>query len=132
MLSKDELVVGEVYLISSRNFSLGVYDGNGGFIGIREKFGSRYLFTEYFDDGMNHLGTVQPLKRIATVPEGVELREMDQTQDVMTGRAVAFDRPVASGGRGWYFIDTGESSDKISSQSRVNKPLFDFLEKLKQ
>ena len=41
--------VGAVYRITSRNLSVGVYVGDGLFIGIREKFGSRFLDTEGFN-----------------------------------------------------------------------------------
>ena len=53
-----ECTPGRVYQIQSRNLTFGVYDGEEGFIGIREKFGHRYLFTEYhWDQGPPH-GTV--------------------------------------------------------------------------
>ena len=48
-----------VYQIRCRNLSFGVWNGKespwAGFIGIREKFGSEYLFTEYHcDTGAPH------------------------------------------------------------------------------
>ena len=43
----NECKKGFLYEIHSRNLDFGVFDGNDGFIGIREKFGKRYLFTEY-------------------------------------------------------------------------------------
>lgn len=55
---------GHLYRINSRNLSLGVYDGNWGFIGIRTKFGDRYLFTElHWDTGPPH-GTVKPIEEL--------------------------------------------------------------------
>jgi len=54
----DQCIKGRLYRIGCRNLSLGVYDGNEGFIGIRHKFNSRFLFTEYhFDQGAPY-GTV--------------------------------------------------------------------------
>lgn len=53
-----ECVKGRVYEIRCRNLLFGVYDGEGGFIGIRTKFGSRYLFTEYHWDKGPPFGTV--------------------------------------------------------------------------
>lgn len=70
-----------VYRIHSRNLKFGVYDGDGGFIGIREKFGSRYSFTEYHrDTGAPH-GTVHPQEDLGPIPEGIELLESVSTGD---------------------------------------------------
>ena len=52
-------VKGRLYKCNARNFYVGVYDGNQGFIGIRTKFGRRFLETEYhWDQGPPH-GTVR-------------------------------------------------------------------------
>ena len=72
MIPIDRCVKGGIYRIHSRNLRFGVYDGNGGFIGVREKFGSRYLFTEYHYDHDQH-GTVTPLKRTGRIPDGMEV-----------------------------------------------------------
>lgn len=54
----DQCIKGRLYRIGCRNLSLGVYDGNEGFVGIRHKFNSRFLDTEYhFDQGPPY-GTV--------------------------------------------------------------------------
>jgi hypothetical protein len=132
----EELKKGVVYRIRSRNLSCGVYDGRGGFIGIRKKFGSRYLDCEYWDGRTDlagvaeYLGTAYPQEQIAVVPEGIPLKIHLGTEDEVTGREVAFDLPVADGGKGWYFKDTGEASDKIRPMSVTNKQLFEFLDKL--
>ncbi len=56
---------GFLYKIYSRNLDCGVYDETTkGFVGIRTKFGSRYLFTEYHWDTGAPFGTVQPIKEI--------------------------------------------------------------------
>lgn len=63
-LPLKDCIPGRVYRIKARNFTLGVFDGREGFIGIREKFGHRYLFTEdHWDTGAPH-GTVQPIEDI--------------------------------------------------------------------
>lgn len=54
-----ELERGRVYKITSRNLDYGVWDGDTGFIGIRTKFGSRYLFTEIHRDASTTFGTVR-------------------------------------------------------------------------
>ena len=48
-IPNDELIIGGIYSIHARNFSVGVYDGQG-MIGVREKFGAVYLFTEYMKE----------------------------------------------------------------------------------
>lgn len=53
-----DLVLGRVYKVYCRNLHLGVFDGKDGFIGIREKFGRRYLFTEHHWD-CEAFGTVR-------------------------------------------------------------------------
>jgi len=59
MISLTECRHGGFYRISARNFSFGVFNENTkGFIGIREKFGIEYLFTEYHWDTGEPFGTV--------------------------------------------------------------------------
>jgi len=56
---------GWLYKLNSRNLDYGVYDDTQkGFTGIRTKFGSRYLFTEYHWDTGPPFGTVQPIKEV--------------------------------------------------------------------
>ena len=59
----DQCKHGFLYRITSRNLNTGVYNAKTkGFIGIREKFGDLYLFTEYhWDLGPPH-GTVRPIE----------------------------------------------------------------------
>ena len=54
---------GYVYRILSRNLAFGVFQKDG-FIGIREKFKSRYLFKEYHWDTGAPYGTVKPKEEI--------------------------------------------------------------------
>lgn len=71
----DQCKNGYLYNIDSRNLELGVYDGNQGFIGIRTKFGNRYLSTEYhYDQGAPH-GTVFPLEELERIPLGIQISE---------------------------------------------------------
>jgi hypothetical protein len=67
---------GQVYKINSRNLSFGVFKmGVYGFIGIREKFGSRYLFTEFHWDTGAPFGTVMPIKVICMLPSNIMVNE---------------------------------------------------------
>jgi len=74
-IAQDNCKQGYLYKINSRNLSYGVYDGKQGFIGIREKFGSKYLFTEYHYDQGAPYGTVFPEKELEKIPDGIELCE---------------------------------------------------------
>lgn len=117
-----------LYRIHSRNLNFGVYSEEAkGFIGIREKFGSKYLFTEYHWDTGEPYGTVKPQEELFIIPEEFILKEYLGSKDHKTGRLIEFDKPVKDGGKGWYYIDTGEPSTNISPVSIHNNDLFDFL-----
>ena len=118
---------GGLYRIRSRNLSFGVFNGDGGFVGIREKFGSEYLFTEYHWDTGAPFGTVKPVELLEMCPLS-DIRESTGAVDAVTQRPVAFDKPVMDGGRGWYFMDTDEASLAISPRTIENEVLFDYLE----
>ena len=78
-----------IYKIQSRNLSFGVFDGTNGFIGIREKLGSLYLFKEYYCDGRNPLGTVLVLKEIEQTPGNLLIKETLGTIDAHTRKVKA-------------------------------------------
>ena len=60
---------GWLYRIYSRNLNLGVYRSEDhGFVGIRHKFGRRYLFAEYHWDTGAPFGTANPLEAICECP----------------------------------------------------------------
>jgi len=61
---------GYLYKIFSRNLRFGIFTGGdyGGFLGIREKFGYEYLFTEYHYDLGGRCGTVSPKEEICQSP----------------------------------------------------------------
>lgn len=59
----DQCQSRDFYTLHSRNLSFGVFNADTqGFIGIREKFGERYLFTEYHHDTGPPYGTARPLE----------------------------------------------------------------------
>jgi len=68
-ISIDDCRPGWLYRVYSRNLNLGVYRAeNHGFVGIRQKMGRRYLFTElHWDVGPPH-GTANPLEAICECP----------------------------------------------------------------
>lgn len=127
----EDCVRGRVYQIHSRNLSFGVFNGDGGFIGIRFKFNSRFLDTEWhWDHGR---GTAKPLKDLnIDLPAEIKLATGLGTIDETTKRPVSFDEPVASGGRGWYFTDTNEADQTIKPRGVGNKALFDFMDNIEK
>lgn len=124
----DECIPRRLYKIRSRNLIMGVFDGKEGFVGIRQKFGSKFLFTEFHWDQGPPFGTVFGVEDTGIdLPEHIQLCESPGTVDRETGRWVAFDKSIAEGGRGWYFTDTGESSEDIQPVGKSNIELFDWL-----
>lgn len=80
-IKMEDCIDGGLYRIFARNFSLGVYRKDSkGFIGVREKFGFEYLFTEYHWDTGPPCGTVNPklfLEMCPVIPvaEGFEVEK---------------------------------------------------------
>lgn len=74
---------GTLYRLSSRNLSHGVFnEQTKGFVGIREKFGSTFLFTEYhWDTGPPH-GTASPLKDLGPCP----ITDLSEYSNMLDGR----------------------------------------------
>lgn len=52
------MIKGRLYRVHARNFTLAIYDGNA-FVGIRSKFGGRFLDVEYHESAGSPLGTVR-------------------------------------------------------------------------
>jgi hypothetical protein len=123
-----------IYKLISRNLSFGVFDGETRFIGIRTKFGRKFLDTEDHWDTGPPFGTARPEEDVGiVVPEDIILHVCENEGnpvDKSTGRDVSFDKPVSEGGKGWYFKDTGESSNNISPIAFQNRKLFEFLKKI--
>ncbi len=68
MIPKKDCKDRHLYKIRSRNLAFGIYrEETGGFIGIRSKFGSEYLFEEYHRDNGAPYGTVTPQAELTDV-----------------------------------------------------------------
>ena len=64
----EEMEEGQLYYCSGRNFSIGMWDGIG-LVYVRNKFGHRFLDTEFhWDDGPPY-GTAKPLQRLADMDD---------------------------------------------------------------
>lgn len=127
----DRCVPRRVYKVWSRNLRFAVYDGNGGFCGIRYKLGSRFLFTEYHWDKCKHHGTVRAMRDIGIdLPDEISLEERLGTEDYDTKRRVHFKYDLGKSTGKWYFNDTGEHGPAIRPCSISNQKLFDFLDQI--
>jgi len=120
---------GEVWRIRSRNLTIGVFDGDEGFIGIRTKFESRLLFTEYLareHGGTKHLpfDTVTPIERVGQVPEGIEITDHLGSVCQCGSTSIRWTGPPAPAP--WECDDC----DEPLSFRKPNNPLFDYLDKL--
>lgn len=137
----DECIKGRVYKINCRNLKLGVYDGNEGFIGIRTKFGSRYLATEYHWDQGPPFGTVSGVEDTGLdLPDTIAIMEYLGTENETNGRRIFTKKdvlnpnwPAEKGYMGWWhYEDTGEICETVKEGCRAvaipNDDLFEFLD----
>ena len=136
MISLTECKKRRVYKLISRNLSFGVFDGKTRFIGIRTKFGRRFLDTEDHWDTGPPFGTARPEEDTGVIiTDEISLNVCENAGipvDKVTGRDVAFDRPVSKGGKGWFFKDTGESNENIHPIAFENRKLLEFLENIEK
>ena len=132
----EQVEKGKVYRLRSRNLVVGVLDGKDGYIGDREKFGARFLATEYdWDTGPPH-GTATPLASIGVVPEGIPIVERLPGDDCLSCHGVAcccyveYAEPIDVGGRRvagrWVCMECVNPRPV----ARANRELFGFLEPL--
>ena len=144
-LSLDKCKKGFVYKIHSRNLGVGVFDGSRGFIGIREKFGSRYLFTELHWDASETYGTVKPFEELCELPKDIEAVENDVhawgSDDWATDPVTKEPRPVLrrdkgdepNHGRRQGFVDEWADTkerlpDDLYPYIRQNLKLFKWID----
>lgn len=124
-IPKEATIPRGVYLLNSRNIFVGVYDGDGGFIGIRRKFHDEFLFAEYHWDNGPPYGTVKPYKFLMMLPEDIEVRESSPRTCNNCGALVDW---TAEGG--WYHTEPAEDCTELDPVGHIYKPLFDFLKPL--
>jgi hypothetical protein len=127
-LNRDQLETGGIYEIRSRNLVVGTYNSNDGFIGIREKFGDEYLFTEYLarERGGTQIGvdTVHPVRLLGTVPGDIAVRQRGEvdSQCGNCGKLAWWTGPPAPAP--W---DCDGDCEETSPQATQNELLFDLL-----
>ena len=136
MISISKCKKRRVYKLISRNLLFGAFDGDTRFIGIRTKCSHIFLDTEDHWDTGPPFGTARPEEDIGIdVPQEIILHPRENEGnpvDKITGRDIAFDKPISEGGKGWFFKDTGESSTDIYPIAFENKRLFEFMEKIEK
>lgn len=122
----EECIPRRIYWLNCRNLGLGVYDGEEGFIGIRTKFGSRYLFTEYHWDQGPPYGTVRGQEDTGVdLPDNIPLKEHLGTVGRISRRPAHFEED-----KGWWvYDDDGARLDDGDAACFVrNAKLFEFLD----
>ena len=135
-----------IYKVNSRNLLYGVYDGNEGFLGIRQKFDYKFLFTEYhYDQGAPH-GTVRPIEPVEVLPDWIDLKHSLGTICRNCGLLVKSipitDKPVPVRWEHIPFETYNDETDETlpfkngceeaSPLSLGNPYLFDFLDNLEK
>lgn len=110
-----------IYRIHSRNLTLSVYDGKGGFIGIREKFGVLYLFTEYAWEQGPPYGTVKVESRehVGWCPPEIPLTETLGTKCAGCHEKISFNGEVMQ----WV----GCQCSSVRATAIPNHKLFSLL-----
>jgi len=110
-----------LYKIDSRNLSYGVFTGSsdGGFIGIRQKFGNEFLFMEEHADAG---GTVYPKEELVKIPDDIQIVESLGTKDITTDRLVVYVQD-----KGWRFTDEEEANKEIIPCGIRNGALYHYL-----
>lgn len=129
VIRQEDCEPGGVYRVKSRNLTVGVYDGNGGFIGLREKFGDLYLFTEYHCDKGAPYGTVYPYEKLDVSTEGLPIVERFTPACRDCGEEVEFE--YGETGRGWFHTDSPDTH-KANPVGRSNTALFEFLSQFEE
>lgn len=116
---------GFTYRIHSRNLDIGVFDETTqGFVGIREKFGDKFLFEEFHWDTGAPFGTVSPEEEIEQCPIK-DIRENLGSFCANCEKNVKWTEATK-----WKHTEPTDC-EKILPCSRHNKPLFKYLEALK-
>jgi hypothetical protein len=120
---------GWVYRLSSRNLGFGVFvQASNGFIGIREKFNHKYLFTEYHRDTGVPFGTVCPKEELEPAPPGLVLKENGPLINEENGRVVVLEAGTEyPSPRTYRYADTSEICDPGEIVWSCNQPLHDYM-----
>lgn len=124
----EDLVARRIYKIKCRNLSYGMWNGKDGFVGIRYKFGDRFLFTEFHWDTGEPYGTVWDAEDTGVdLPEGISMETSLGARDHATGRRVVYDKKDMI----WRDAVTNQRVPQALPSTIHNVALFDFLDQFK-
>lgn len=120
----EDYAVRAIHLVTSRNLRVAAYMGNGQWIGIREKLGSRFLFTEG--------GTVRTVGRyLDTVPDEIRLTEyVGGTYCELCGTPATWKAITERPRRGTWSCEDGCARPRPTMIP--NRPLFRWLEDIEE
>lgn len=129
-----------VYRLHSRNLKFGVFapEKENGFIGIRTKFKSRFLFTEHhWDNGPPH-GTARPVEDLGPLDDKkVRLWDSMPTTCGYCGERLEFAQPeggIVKDGKSfpgeWRHISGDRSCSDARPEGHRNSILFQALERI--
>lgn len=138
----EELVNRRVYKVLSRNLLVGAWDAErNGFIGVRMKFKSKYLFTEFHWDADPRLGTAHALEDLGIeIPDEIPMQELlhlecrhcgAEVKTVMVEDAEFKAKNINGGMKSIgnrHLVDTDCTPEETHfAQWKENQPLFDLL-----
>jgi len=125
-----------IYRLQSRNLRYGVFcKSRKGFIGIRTKFDSRFLFMEYHYDTGAPYGTVRPIEDVDVIDNPhVRLVESLPATCLYCGERVDRENRGTDTSPSYnYFHISGDGScEKPMPCLQRNGPLFNILDKLEE
>lgn len=114
-----------LYRIRSRNLVVGIWvPEERGFIGVRNKFGDDYLFTEYHRDADPRYGTVSLMESTGIrLPDEIDVWEM-KSECRTCNQAAAYTKE-----RGWYHVSPPRpgGDHEVDAWWVTNRPLFDWM-----
>ena len=123
----DQCRNGYTYKIRSRNLSAGVFNAEvKGFVGIREKFGHYYLFTEFHRETGAPYGTVSPEAELEKCPLE-DIRENLGTFCETCDKPVEFKKENPDGTGDWYHLEL-TPCQKALPCGKSNRALYQYLE----
>ena len=125
MIPPDQLIERGIYRLQSRNLMVGAWNpATLGFIGVREKFGSQYLFTEYEHDLAGPpFGTARAVEYLdVTVPDNIPMLERLGIFNP-DGREARYEEQ----NRRYVWADTGEVAPNVDLHWVQNEELFQLL-----
>jgi len=80
IIELEDLIIGAVYIVSARNFSIAIWDGHQ-FQGLRYKFGDYFIFPEDHYDSDDKYGTAQPLVKLMDGGEAEDIVKIILKED---------------------------------------------------